>query len=101
MLATDLPGFEQLREQALTARVVGRCVCGCPSIDLSVDRANTSPAVKIGTGCAATASSQDPRFSHLMLWVDDGYLAGLELAWIDSYPDELPPPTVFASPESG
>ena len=43
LLAADFPGVEELREQARVASVVGRCLCGCASVDFSVDR----------EGCAA------------------------------------------------
>jgi hypothetical protein len=99
MLASDFPGFEQLRAQAATARVVGRCGCGCASIDIAVDRANTPPALDAPTGVAATAASRDPRVTHLMLWVDGAYLSGLELSWLDMT-EEFPPPEMFDPPET-
>ena len=98
MLTPDFPGFEQLRAQAKSARVVGRCSCGCASIDIAVDRANTPPALVGPQRVAATATSRDPRVTHLMLWVEGGYLSGLELAWLDMT-EEFPPPEMFDPPE--
>jgi hypothetical protein len=100
MLTPDFPGFEQLRAQARNARVVGRCSCGCASIDIAVDRANTPPALAASPGVAATATSRDPRVTHLMLWVDGDYLSGLELSWVEMT-DEFPPPEMFDPPERG
>jgi hypothetical protein len=102
MLDADSPGFEELREQARTARVMRRCSCGCPSIDLAVDRAQHSSCPRDGRrGVVVSAPSRDPRFTHLLLWIDGGYLAGLELSWLDEYPDEFPPPATFDPPGSG
>jgi hypothetical protein len=98
MLAADFPGFEHLREQAKTARVVGHCSCGCASIDIAVDRANTPPALAATPGVAAIAGSRDPRVTHLMLWVDGDYLSGLELSWLEMT-EVFPPPTMFDPPE--
>jgi hypothetical protein len=44
LLAADFPGVEELREQARVASVVGRCPCGCASVDFSVDREAARPA---------------------------------------------------------
>jgi len=44
LLAADFPGVEELREQARVASVVGRCPCGCASVDFSVDREVTRRA---------------------------------------------------------
>ena len=33
LLAIELPGAAELRIQAAKARVVGRCECGCPTVD--------------------------------------------------------------------
>ena len=98
MLSGDFPGVEQLREQAETALVMRRCVCGCPSIDIAVDRANTPPARHARPGVAAEARSRDERYTHLLLWVDGGYLDGLELSWLER-PDEFPPTELFDPPE--
>lgn len=100
MLAPDFPGFEQLRAQAETARVVARCGCGCASIDIAVDRETTPPALAALAGCSATAASRDPKVTHLMLWVDGDYLSGLELAWIDMT-EEFPSPEMFDPPKRG
>jgi hypothetical protein len=100
LVAPDFPGFEVLREQAKTARVIGGCECGCPSIDIDVDRANTPPAPITSDGSpivVADAHDQDPgRFCEVMLWLtSDGYLHGVELWWLDTMPDVFPPPEMF------
>src|SRR5436309_2398133 len=37
LLTPDFPGRDALRAQANTAKVVGRCSCGCATIDLATD----------------------------------------------------------------
>ncbi len=99
ILGADFPGVEELREQATTARVVGRCECGCPTIDLAVDQAAT-PAVRAAPArvVAEAASNDDPCVTHLLLWVEDGYLSSLEVSWIEGPPHEFPPPQAFEPP---
>ena len=101
MLSADFPGVAELRQQARTARVVGRCSCGCPSIDIAVDRTVAPPAIAVLPGAVASATSRDPRVTHLTLWVDGDYLSGLELSWLDEYPDEFPSPETFDPPKRG
>jgi hypothetical protein len=36
LLAVDVPGSKELRQQARHVRVVGRCDCGCATVDLEV-----------------------------------------------------------------
>ena len=98
VLGAEFPGVAELREQAMTARVVGRCECGCPSIDLAVDRASSPAAPVAHTGVVAEARCNDPAVSHLLLWVEDGYLSSLEAAWIEGPPDTFPPPQAFEPP---
>ncbi len=48
LLAVDFPGAEALRAQAERAQVVGRCDCGCPTIDLRVpDEVPSSPVATL------------------------------------------------------
>lgn len=101
MLSAEFPGVEELRAQAPTARVIRRCGCGCPTVDLAVDETSTHPALEAIPGVVATAESHDPSCTHLMLWVEGDHLASLELAWLDGPPSEFPPPDAFDPPRPG
>jgi hypothetical protein len=103
MLSVELPGIARLRAQAATARVTRRWSSQDPSIDLTVE-----PTEDMAPGdgierVVATAVCNDPDTygaTHLMLWVKDGCLSGLELACYKDAPDEfLPPPEAFDPPE--
>lgn len=51
VLSADFAGAEELREQAKAVLVVGRCDCGCPSVDLRAQRG----ACATGAGFPARA----------------------------------------------
>jgi hypothetical protein len=102
LLAVEAPGVDELRAQAVTARVVGRCTCGCATIDIAVDRRRghaselmRSPAIE-----ARTELSEDlDEFFELLLFVDGGWLSSLEIVYYgDQPPRELPPPGSFLPP---
>ncbi|MBE1501054.1 hypothetical protein H4696_008154 [Amycolatopsis lexingtonensis] len=88
LLAGDFPGAAELREQATTAKVTGRCGCGCPTIELVVDDA--TPAAEITDRVAVEA---DVPGGGLIVFVDEGRLSGLEY-WTtrDEPPTSFPPP---------
>ncbi|WP_198347814.1 hypothetical protein [Nocardia terrae] len=88
MLEGDFPGAAELREQALTVKVIGKCACGCPAIDLLVDP--TTPAAPNRPNPAREAATDD---GGLLLFVQDGKLTGLEYySWTDDTPEHFPPP---------
>ncbi|MEV4057415.1 hypothetical protein AB0J55_39955 [Amycolatopsis sp. NPDC049688] len=89
LLAKDFPGAAELRAQAATARVTGRCGCGCPSINLQVDR--TLPVAAVADDPVAIEA--DAPGGGLIVFVDDGRLSCLEY-WTtaDEPPAEFPPP---------
>ncbi|MGW5747959.1 hypothetical protein [Amycolatopsis sp. NPDC003861] len=89
LLAADFPGAVELRAQAATARVTGRCGCGCPSIDLEVDR--TLPVAEVAD--IPVAVEADAPGGGLIVFVADGRLSCLEY-WgtEDELPAEFPPP---------
>ena len=89
LLAADFPGAEELRAQAATARVTGRCGCGCPSINLEVDR--TLPVVAVADDPVAIEA--DVPGGGLIVFVDGGRLSCLEYWTVeDEPPAEFPPP---------
>ena len=102
MLSVDAPGVNELRAQAATAEVSGRCDCGCATIDLSVDRA-TSPRTSIREHVAIdthTVPDDEPgSLYELIVFVDDGWLSRVEIVYYgDSPPTEFPRPDVFQPP---
>ncbi|HET6710630.1 hypothetical protein [Amycolatopsis sp.] len=88
LLAADFPGAAELRAQAPTARVTGRCGCGCPTIDLAV--AEATPRAQVESRVAVEAEVPD---GGLIVFVEDGRLSGLEY-WTtaDDPPAAFPPP---------
>lgn len=67
-----------LRAQVGFVRVVGRCACGCASVDLAVDRAAVAPAPVHGNP-AADAWYVEPADAGVMVFTRDGYLSLLEI----------------------
>jgi hypothetical protein len=103
LLAVDFPGVEELREQARVASVVGRCRCGCATIELSVDAARARPAasrepvpVEARTHEVAAGGPLE-----LILFVRDGWLDSLEITYYaNETPVEFPPLDAFEPPET-
>lgn len=95
LLSVGQEGIEALRAQAEHVSVVGRCNCGCASIDFEVDRSSAPISPLPVRRPAIDAESKDREGSagiyDLMLWADDGWLGGIELV---TYGEE-PVPTEF------
>jgi hypothetical protein len=107
LLSVELPGIEALRAQLAYARVA-RWDCGCASFDVIVDReraprssVTTSPAVE-----AASRERDDPANAFdLLLWVEDGWLASVELVdYVDNHgaesPAVIPPRDAWKAPRA-
>jgi hypothetical protein len=105
LLSIAAPGIDELRAQVPYAKAA-RWNCGCASFDLKVDReraprssATARPAVE-----AITHEREDvSRAFDLLLWVEDGWLAGVEIVdYVDRHgddsPDEIPPPGAWEEP---
>jgi hypothetical protein len=92
LLAADFPGAAELRAQAPTARVTGRCDCGCPTIDLVVDEA--TPSAPLENSVAVEAGVPG---GGLIVFADGGRLSCLEY-WTtaEQTPAEFPPPGQIA-----
>lgn len=89
LLAADFPGAAELRAQARTARVIGRCGCGCPSINLEVDR--TLPVAAIIDDPVAVEAGAPG--GGLIVFAEDGRLSCLEYWTVeDEPPADFPPP---------
>ena len=101
MLTADLPGIEELREQAQTA-VAARWGPRDPSFSLYVNQEGTRPS-PLRTRPAIFSWSKrqgENELYSLMLWVDgDGWLSAVELTpFHEEWPEELLPPSEFETP---
>ena len=67
-------------------RVVGRCSCGCPSVDF-VAGGQSSGAFPIASAYGTTA---DGVVAALIVWERDGVVSGLELCELDEPVRSLP-----------
>ena len=94
LLSADFAGAQQLRAQVPHTEVVATWGEASPSVDLRV-----APACKradIADGevpvDAQVHDTQGDYTGEITVWVTDGYLSGIEYAWItDDRPQELPP----------
>jgi hypothetical protein len=78
LLAADFAGAEHLREQVDTTAVVGRCDCGCPTIDLRVaPSALPADVARSPVPSELRDTSVDPP-GDVILFVKDGHLQSLE-----------------------
>jgi len=89
-------GVDEYRAQVDYATAVAPCSCPCPTISIEVDRSkvrassyreNPLPVDYI----YEVPDDPEKETYWLMAWSDDGYLAGLEIAWLNNPPAELPP----------
>ena len=91
-LAHDFPGVEELRAQARQATASQGCACGCGTVDLQVSddlprSVAESPVPVEGT---VVGAGGEPT-GGLLLFVEEGRLAGLE---VYSFDGPLPLPRV-------
>lgn len=75
MLVPEFPGAAELRVPTRSARVVGRCGCRCPTIDLAVDVAARVAEVRGGTPVWANVLDAE---GGMILVVEGGRLSCLE-----------------------
>jgi len=102
LLSVDLPGVEELREQAETALAV-RWGERDPSFALYVDKEATRPS-PLRTRPLIQASTKRQDFEHLydlLLWVnEEGWLSSVEFyPYGDRWLEVLLPPSEFDPPE--
>jgi hypothetical protein len=117
LLSPDFPGVEELRAQVPHARVRARCGCGCPTIDLVVDREAMLAATgglrpfPLGPETAGARGGWSTLVveartrgiapgTEAMLFVSaDGWLECLELVpYAEPPPDRFPPPSDLGAP---
>lgn len=102
MLSVEDARLEPLREQLDVVAVSGKCGCGCATINLAVDRARARQAPGL---CSPVIDSQtrdvDDRYGpfELILFLEDGWLAGLEVVYYaNTPPPEFPDISSFEAP---
>lgn len=105
LLSVETPGVDELRRQA-DFTLAKSWDCGCASIDLIVDQ-ERSPRSSITRRPALEAASKEreepKQVFDLLLWVDDGWLSGIELVEYgferhEDAPDVFPEPNNFDPP---
>jgi hypothetical protein len=102
MLSPDDPRLIVLREQAQVAMVTGMCECGCATIYLDVDRGLSRSGADLrspATDAASREGSDSTKIFWLILFLRDGWLSSLEIAYIDAIPAEFPPSEDFQPPQ--
>jgi hypothetical protein len=93
LLSADFDGATDLRAQARDATVVGRCDCGCPTVDLAV------PDTALAAGLRGRVSPVEGRVTthgdeapgEIVLFLKDGRLDSLEYVYYDLVPTSWPP----------
>lgn len=101
LVSIDDPAAHALRAQAATAQVTGECKCGCGAIELDVDRERTPPVAVSFPIESFKDDRDDPEAClWLMLWATDGWISGIEIAWLsEDGPQGLPSPEGFDQPK--
>ncbi len=82
LLCMEFAGAQDLRLQLPHATVVGRCECGCATVDLQVDPRWALPAPVSKSPIPAEASVTDDRgreIGGILVFLDRGYLSCLEI----------------------
>jgi hypothetical protein len=93
LLSANFDGATDLRAQARDATVVGRCDCGCPTVDLDVP--DTAPAADLlgrvypVEGRVTTHGDEAP--GEILVFLKDGRLDSLEYVYYDLVPTSWPP----------
>jgi len=90
----DFPGRDELLDQVPAVRVVGRCDCGCATVDLAIDRSPAEEAVPkpIPTE-AAVLDETEEEIGGVLLFAKDGCLNQLEVYSFEEEPiRHLPSP---------
>jgi hypothetical protein len=90
-------GVAEYREQVDHAMVVGRCDCGCPTIDLAIDRSVAPRSPRAGTPLLPVEGDLGEGDDHMQLicFAPDGWLQTLELLYAAP-----PPPAAFPDPRA-
>ena len=90
MLSREFPGRDELRAQSKDVVVVGECECGCGTIDLRVPE--TSQPAKVLKRVPIQAANDE---CIVLVFVDNGMLSCLEIAYVDEPSKSIPPLTTL------
>ena len=95
MLSKDFPGAVTLRSQVPYVQVVGRCDCGCATVNLEVapeaPRATPDVRGRVLPVTGYVGSDIDVPKSGIIVFVNDGYLSSLEIySMAEPAPHEWP-----------
>ena len=94
LLAPDFPGVDALRRQLSHVRVVGRCPCGCATVDLDVERGSCPPAPGRGRPIPSEAevlTDAGAPLGGIIVFLKDGYLSTLEIYSVGPEPIRIWP----------
>ncbi len=93
LLALEFPGADQLRCQMHSAQVIGRCPCGCGTIDLEVDKTACppSPASSPLPAQANVLDDSGNLIGGVIVFTKAGYLSSMELYSNDAPITVFPP----------
>ncbi|WP_256673449.1 hypothetical protein [Nocardia cyriacigeorgica] len=96
LLSSGTPGAAEYLKQVPNARVVATWGVGSPSVDLEVEP-GVAPASVCPDGIFADGAVSDGHgtpVGEVILWVEGGWLSGIEYAWYtDQRPTVLPDPS--------
>jgi len=89
------PDVEVYRRQADHLKVTGKCSCGCPTVDFTVDTTRATQATFHGNPLlpVEAEAGEGENFVQLILFARDGWLESLELVYYSERP-----PRNFPSP---
>lgn len=82
------PDVDIYRRQADHLRVTGKCDCGCPTVNFTVDASRAQQATFHGDPLLPIEAEigADENYMQLILFARDGWLESLELVYYNSIP---------------
>lgn len=91
LLSRDFPGVEDPRSQSPDVVAVGRCDCGCPSIELAQTGMSSGGRSTLAPIEGRVTGDHGAPPIEVLLFTDDGQLSYLELVWYgESAPEAWP-----------
>jgi hypothetical protein len=95
LLSQEFPGADELRSQVDQTLAIGKCDCGCPTINLKVAESAPRSLPQSGRGPlpyeGSVAPGGDDPVGGIILFSSDGYLSSLEFyGFEDSPPHDWP-----------
>jgi hypothetical protein len=88
LLGPEFNGVKELRAQVIGARVIGKCDCGCPTVDIEVD-ANAPSSALIGplapVEVQVSPVGNEPA-GEIILFLKNGRLDSMEYVYYSDRP---------------